>query len=516
MWPLTANEIYQVITKDSKKRNDFENIIIDGVCLDSRKVKPQHLFVAIEGERFDAHSFLEDCFAKGTMVALVNKNSNYLNKLSIENRKKCIEVENVLDKFREFAKFMRSRFSFPVIGVAGSNGKTTTKEMLASLLGGNQFKVTKTEKSENGFLGMAVTLCQQEHNKKNPPNALVLEIGIDDIGAMEQHVALGSPDISIITALGPEHLEHLINWETAAKEELIFFQNPNTKRVWQFEDDKILQAFEDNLKSKKSGSNHFMNTENDFVVIEKNKLKTIFINKESLLEHISQIIVWNVPEESSTESDIIFEIFSNINTLKLNGNIKFNVPLPGKHNAANFALAFATAIMQNRSLNEIVSGWSQFVSPPMRSRVTTLKNGTILFNDCYNSSPMSLEAALQSIENKEWKEKNKIVILGDMLDLGGESKYWHEKVFNSLKNIQNAYLCLYGSAMYDCYKLLKENEDTLISNNNSRLFWRDANEEPSQFLTDIDVNFSGYVILIKGSRGMKLDRVVKSIEEKYC
>ena len=140
--------------------------------------------------------------------------------------------------------------------------------------------------------------------------------------------------------------------------------------------------------------------------------------------------------------------------------------MPGKHNAANFALAFATAIMQNRSLNEIVSGWSQFVSPPMRSRVTTLKNGIILFNDCYNSSPMSLEAALQSIENKEWKEKNKVVILGDMLDLGGESKYWHEKVFNSLKNI--------------------------------------------------DVNFSDYVILVKGSRGMKLDRVVKSIEEKYC
>ena len=141
MWPLTANEIYQVIIKDSKKRNDFENIIIDGVCLDSRKVKPQHLFVAIEGERFDAHSFLEDCFSKGTQVALVNKNSSYLNNLSIENRKKCIEVENVLDKFREFAKFMRSRFSFPVIGVAGSNGKTTTKEMLASLLGGNQFMV---------------------------------------------------------------------------------------------------------------------------------------------------------------------------------------------------------------------------------------------------------------------------------------------------------------------------------------------------------------------------------------
>lgn len=513
MWPLTANEIYQAITNEAKPQNKFENLIIDGICLDSRKVKTNHLFIAIEGERYDAHSFLEDCFANGTQLALVNKNSQHLDKLSHENRNKCIEVDNVLEKFRDFAKFMRSRFSFPVIGVAGSNGKTTTKEMLASILSGGHYKVTKTEKSENGFLGMAVTLCQQEHNKKSPPNALVLEIGIDDIGAMEQHISLGQPDVSLITALGPEHLEHLINWETAAREELILFSNPKTKRVWQFEDDKIVQAFQSSLTEQKSNLDTSIKTENDFVVVEKSKFEKLGIEKNSLLKNISHLIIWEILEISSTDSDIQFKILSNNHSQNMGEEIKINVPLPGKHNAANFALAFSTAIMQDRSLNEIVLGWSSFVSPPMRSRVTTLKNGAILFDDCYNSSPMSLDAALNSIQNEEWKEKTKILILGDMLDLGDESKYWHERVFNSLKNIQNAYLCLYGSAMYDCYKLLKETEDTLISKNNTRLFWRAADEEPSRFLADVNVNFSGYVVLVKGSRGMKLDRVVKSIEQ---
>jgi len=296
---------------------------------------------------------------------------------------------------------------------------------------------------------------------------------------------------------------------------LILFQNPKTKRIWQFEDDKILQAFEENIKSQKLNLTHAINTTNDFIVVEKNKFMNLSFDKNNLLTLVSHVVMWNLNKSFSTESEIQIEIISNENIYNINGDLKFNVPLPGKHNAANFALAFATAIMQNRSLNEIVSGWSHFISPPMRSKVTTFTNGTILFDDSYNSSPMSLDAALQAIKNEDWKEKNKIIILGDMLDLGNESKYWHEKIFNTLKDLQNAYLCLYGSAMYDCYKLLKETEDTLISKNHSRLFWRPATEEPSQFLTDIDASFSDYVILVKGSRGMKLDRVVKSIEDNF-
>ena len=516
MWPLTGKEIYESITKVTNSKNSFDDFMFEGVCIDSRKIKANHFFIAIEGERFDGHTYLTECFEKGVQIALVYKGSPHLNSLSIQNRKKCIEVDNVLDKFREFAKFMRQRFSFPVIGVAGSNGKTTTKEMLASLLSGGKFKVTKTEKSENGFLGMALTLCQEAHHLDSPPNALVLEIGIDDIGAMAQHVSLGMPTISLITALGPEHLEHLINWETAAAEELILFRNPNTIRLWQFSDPKVFQAFQEYIKEQELNSLNHIRTKNDFVVVEKNEIEKLPIHKDQILKYVSHIITWQTIQYSSFDSDLKFEIFpkeGNKNSLE---NMVFKVPLPGTHNAANFALAFASAIMQKRTPQEIALGWANFAPPPMRSKITTLKNGAVLFDDSYNSSPMSLEAALNSLDNKEWNGKIKLIILGDMLDLGSESKYWHEKIFNSLKNLQNTYLCLYGSAMYDCYKLLKETEDMLISQNKTRLFWLAANEEPSQFLSNINVNMSGLVILVKGSRGMKLDRLVKSIEEKYC
>jgi UDP-N-acetylmuramoyl-tripeptide--D-alanyl-D-alanine ligase len=516
MWPLTGKEIYESITKVTKSGNSFDDFIIEGVCIDSRKIKPYHFFIAIEGDRFDGHVYLAECFEKGVHMALVNKDSPHLNQLSKHDREKCIEVDNVLDKFREFAKFMRQRFSFPVFGIAGSNGKTTTKEMLASLLSGGNFKVTKTEKSENGFLGMALTLCQEAHHVKSPPNALVLEIGIDDIGAMEQHVSLGMPHISLITALGPEHLEHLINWETAAAEELILFRNPNTKRIWQFSDKKVFQAFQEYIKDQELNSLNPIRTNNDYVVIEKNEFEKLLIHKEKILKNISHIIVWQPIQYSSFDSDLKFEIYPNGENQKSLENMVFKVPMPGAHNAANFALAFASATMQKRTPQEISLGWENFAPPPMRSRITSLKNGAVLFDDSYNSSPMSLEAALHSLDNKEWNRKIKFIVLGDMLDLGSESKYWHEKIFYSLKNLQNAYLCLYGSAMYDCYKLLKETEDMLILHNKTRLFWLAANEEPSQFLDSIDVNMSDFVILVKGSRGMKLDRLVKSIEEKYC
>nr|BFD31526.1 hypothetical protein GTC16762_11440 [Pigmentibacter ruber] len=516
MWPLSASEIYQAILKNQKCEKEFNAIMIKGVCIDSRKVNSDLLFVAIKGSQHDGHAYLKDCFQKGVQLALVDENSNYLNELTIEQKKKCICVSDVLASFRQFAKFMRSQFSFPVLGIGGSNGKTTTKEMIASILSGGNYKVTKTEKSENGFLGMAITLCQEDHNKNKSPDCLVLEIGIDDIGAMTQHVDLGQPNISILTALGPEHLEHLINWETAANEELILFKNPKTKRIWQLSDEKILKFFLEHVKLNDQNSESVISLKNDFIVVEKKYFAKIGIDKSTILKNISTLILWDIFEITPTGSEVSIEINSNISTIKNEKDIHFKVPLPGIHNASNFALAFASAIMLNRSLNEIALGWSKFVSPPMRSRISYLKDQNILFDDCYNSSPMSLEAALHAVQNEEWKEKNKLLILGDMLDLGNESKYWHENVFHALKNIKNAYLCLYGLAMYDCYKLLKETEDLLLSENKTRIFWRAAQDDPSQFLTDIHVNLSGFVILVKGSRGMKLDRVIKSIESVYC
>jgi UDP-N-acetylmuramoyl-tripeptide--D-alanyl-D-alanine ligase len=514
MWPLTGNKISEIITKTSNVQNFCQNILIHGICTDSRKLQKEHMFIALQGEHFDGHAYLKECFEKGLKLALVNKNSLFLKNLSAQEKKNCLQVDNVLSAFRDLAKFMRKRLSCPVIAIGGSNGKTTTKEMLASLLSGTNYKITKTDKSENGYLGIALTLCQESHNINNQPHALVLEIGIDDIGAMQEHVTLSQPDVSLLTALGPEHLEHLKNWEIASEEELILFKNEKTKRIWQFFDEKILSAF---YNFKDSKSKNLYKTEKDFAVIEKSQIKNKLIDKNFILENVSTIIVWEILSQKSFENKIKLMVFSNQKEDFLNKKFIFNIPLPGKHNGANFALAFATSLALQRTPQEIMCGWQNFSPPPMRSHVKILKDKNILYDDSYNSSPMSLDAALNTLQkNYSWKNKKKLIILGDMLELGHESKYWHEQVFHRLKKLQNAYLCLYGLAMYDCYKLLKETEEILVSHNNTKIYWLAPEKEPSCFLDFIDIKLFNFVILVKGSHGMNLFRIARTIEEKYC
>lgn len=492
MWPLNAKQIYEIVTNEICPNDLFESIKIHGVATDSRKATSTDLFVAIKGEKFDGHSYLAQCFEKNVPLALVQKESEFLQKLSHDQQKKCIAVDDVTAAFRKLAKYFRSHFSFSVVAIGGSNGKTTTKEMLYSMLCGKNSKVTKTEKSENGFLGMAVTLTQRDHNVDQPPSALVLEIGIDDMGAMAQHAELAQADIALLTALGPEHLEGLKTWDIAAEEELILFSQEKTKRIWQLCDEKILERF---LKIKKESPESL---KKDFAVISNNQTQ-----KSEFQNLVFKLLSWEIIKLEPQETHVKIE------------DQEYKIPLPGIHNVTNFATAFAAALACGKSTEHIAQGFATFTPPSMRSHITTFSNGTILYNDAYNASPMSVKSALMSLENKDWENRQKVVVLGDMLDLGTESKHWHTELFHTLKNLKHTHLCLYGSAMYDCYKLLKENEDKLLTENQTCVFWRDASEHPGLFFDQLPKDLSSFIILVKGSRGMQLERFVHAVEEKF-
>ena len=194
---------------------------------------------------------------------------------------------------------------------------------------------------------------------------------------------------------------------------------------------------------------------------------------------------------------------------------EFKIPLPGKHNAANFSLAFGAAIAFGLTTTQIESGFKHFVAPPMRSNIKQLSADTTLYNDAYNSSPASLMAALENLNSPEWVNKRKIILLGDMLDLGNESKYWHEKLFPILRQLNNTHLCLFGSAMYDCYKLLNEDEGRLFHENRNTLYWLSQTEDPAQFLEMVSTVLNNSVILVKGSRGMLLERFIAELEKRF-
>lgn len=517
MWPWTAQRVchaagarFAHAPGASLDATEVARTPLLGAVVDSRRVFAGCLFVAVRGERFDGHDFVAAALDAGAGGALVDADWRGLSLLTEDARARCLLVDggDVTGAFRALAGALRREFPFPVVGVGGSNGKTTTKEMLAALLGGDT-EVTRTEKSENGFLGVAITLTHRRHVSGSAPSALVLEIGIDDVGAMRQHVALGSPDVVLLTALGPEHLAGLGTWERAVDEELdLFVTGTPSCRIWQLEDPKLRERVLSRRLSV-GQSDVVVGEEETLAACEARgvipahagRLRFACIERGPLASRV--LTHWRPPILDGSRSKAAPAFDS-----------AFTVGLPGPHNARNFALAVATAALLGRGADALARGWKAFTPPAMRSRVVTLAHDVVLYDDCYNASPGSMDAALDALENPEWAHRAKALVLGDMLDLGEESKKWHFALSARLATLQEqggVHLCLYGEAMYDVYCSLSENP--LSQNNFATLKWLPADGDPRVWVQEVLIAKGPSLVLVKGSRGMGLDRVVKAFED---
>lgn len=457
--------------------------------------------MAIAGEKHDGHDFVADALALGAETAIVsdiwlNKNPSF--------KQRCIGVADTTTALRRIAQSFRSTFDFPVIAIGGSNGKTTTKEMLATLLARLPHPVTRTHKSENGFLGLAMTLTQIGHRRETQVAALIAEIGIDATGAMSEHMAIAQPEFALLTALGPEHLNGLGSWEKAIEEELILFRSsPATcARIWQCCDPQLLAVIAEVR-------------ENDTLVYERELQKTLPADTRQLIE-LGKVaaLEFNVVKSSATASLIHCSWRpARAHKSQKSWSQSFDIPLPGRHNANNFALALAAASNITSDIDTLIDAWQNFTAPEMRSRVVKLKKQVTLYDDCYNSSPSSLDAALAALEAPEWANSHKVLILGDMLDLGTESKTWHLKLPEKLLKIENSHLCLFGSAMYDVfYELRTKHGDDLVRAN-IVMSHMAPEKNPADFFQALHESVEGAVILVKGSRGMDLGRFVRVCEE---
>ncbi|MFZ9520216.1 MAG: UDP-N-acetylmuramoyl-tripeptide--D-alanyl-D-alanine ligase [Silvanigrellaceae bacterium] len=505
MWPKSLSEIAHILassppTQSPHPSTPAATTLVHSLSTDSRKVSLGELFFAIRGETHDGHQFVEAALQKGAAAAVVE--SRWLES-NPQWAGRCMPVKNTTDALRQLGKAFRSDFPFPVFAIGGSNGKTTTKEMLSCLLGAKGNLVTRTFKSENGFLGLAITLTNPNHKKSAPPKALVAEIGIDEVGAMSEHVAIAQPDVALLTALGPEHLAGLGSWNTAVEEELLLFrQSPaQCRRVWQLSEPRLAAVAEE-LR------------EGDVVVIDEIDPPRLDRNALELIgSHKVGKLSFRMLEQRATHSRLQARWCPQAGISPQNEwTSEITVPLPGIHNARNFALALATAALTGAQKNDLESAWSDFVPPEMRSRIVQLVGETTLYDDCYNASPASMDAAFDALLASEWKSKHKVLILGDMLDLGTESKSWHLGLIPKLLKIENSDLCLFGTAMYDVYTEIKINHSDELQSGKIQLRHAGPNENPAQFLTELGDRLRGSVVLVKGSRGMDLGRFVKSCE----
>jgi UDP-N-acetylmuramoyl-tripeptide--D-alanyl-D-alanine ligase len=435
------------------------------VTTDSRKIEPGCLFVCLKGDRFDAHDFIPQAIEKGAQGIVCLRGTSIADPRSAQ----IFAVEDTVEAFRSLAYHWRREFSCPVIAVAGSVGKTTTKEILTSVLGGKYSSILKTQGSQNGFLGIPMTLMELRAHHQ----IAVIEVGIDEIGAMKQHMDLVGANASLLTTIGPEHLEKLRDVATVAQEEGIALTS-------------VAQA-------------------GGLIAIS---LDDPWIKPHAKSIHQGTHVTYSLSQKDAT----VYGAYSdsdNSLTVTRSGEpsaTRYPLPIQGKHNALNTLAAIALASGLGLTASEIERGLKTFRPVGGRSELKSI--GPIQFVcDYYNANPTSTEAGLELLCQIAARSgaKNRFACLGDMLELGADEERFHRDLAGSLIRLRIEHVYLFGPRM----KWLADELSQRSFMGEYRHFEQHA---PLSSLVAQTIR-AGDVVLIKGSHGMKMEEVYKSLEQ---
>lgn len=431
------------------------------VSIDSRKIKPNTLFIAIKGKRFDGHQFVKEAVKNGATAVLISKNN--LDKYNSVNVP-IVTVNDTQLALGEVAKIWRKKLRTKVIGITGSSGKTTVKDMLAELLS-IKYKVNKTEANNNNQIGVPLTIL----NTNETHQVLVAELGTNHFGEIPYTASILSPDFSLITNIGDSHLEFLKTRNGVWEEKSFLFEETikNGGKVFLNYDDPI-------IKERHSRKGNRISYGLSGKVDVKGKIKSYTDDGKPVLE-ISY-------KHKSKE---------------------FTLPIYGEQNANNFLAACAVTLEFGLCFSEIQRAVNELKPSKRRLDVQHYKN-FILIDDTYNANPDSTKAAIELVGRINTFKK-KILFLGDMLELGKNSIRLHENLSNKIlqSGIDEVYTI--GPLMRNLNKKLS------VSNLIVRHFTK--RNLLSEFI--MNSNFDNSVILVKGSRGMKMEEFVETIKNKH-
>jgi len=438
---------------------------VSSVVIDSRKVKKGCLFVAIKGEKFDGHDFVLDAHKKGAKAVIID--SRKLKKFSFLEIP-LITVDNTTKAYGYLAKTWRNKLSAKVVSISGSNGKTTVKEMVSTLLA-EKFSVVKTEANNNNHIGVPLTIFSADENC----DVLVLEHGTNHFGEIEYSSEISQPDYALITNVGDSHLEFLKNREGVYKEKstLLDVTEKRDGIVFLNMDDPII----------KEHSKKFTN-----------KVTFGFSGKQDVKGKILGF---------TEDGRIRIQIIAKKNIAR--EKIETVLPLHGESNAVNFLAASTVALKLGLSSEQIICGTQKFKPIHGRLEVKKYKNALIV-DDTYNASPSSVEAAVK-LMNKIKIFKNKIVVLSDMLELGVHAPKLHKNLAKLFSPVKNLVVLTTGNLMKNLYTALRAKKVRSVHFN-----FRSA---LSLYLQYEEIENS--VILVKGSRGMKMEEFVNILEKRF-
>ena len=422
-------------------------------CIDTRNVKKDDIFVAIKGERFNANDYAIEALEKGALIAIVEEVKFDIN--DAIGKGTIIKVESTEKALLDLANYYRKKLDIKVVAVTGSTGKTSTKDLVAAVLS-DKYKVFKTKGNFNSSIGLPLMIFQLTSDI----DVAVLEMGMSDLGEISVLAKTAMPDIAVITNIGLSHIENLKTQENIlkAKMEVAEYFNNNNVLILNSEDKLLNSVTSNSYKIEKIGYNHEYDV------------------------YASNIIL----REEETE------FLAHMN----NQSAVFTLNMAGKHNVLNSMLAICVAKNLGLTFEEMQRGLKNLEATSMRLQLIKKDEITII-NDCYNASPDSMKSSLDVLAT--YKNKRKVAILGDMYELGDETERAHFEVGKYAKDKVELLLAI--GENINSFKKGFENENILLYK---------TKEECIKDLTNIIKKDD--VILVKASRGMKLEDVTYALE----
>lgn len=433
---------------------------VTGVSINTRTLQPGDIFIPFRGENVNGHRFVKDAFDKGAAASFWLKDEpnppEDVPLLFVESGEKALQ---------QMAVAYREELKATFIGITGSNGKTSTKDLVAGMLS-PYFRVKKTEGNFNNELGLPLTILSLEDDTE----FAVLEMGMSSFGEIEFLSNLAKPMYAVITNIGEAHMQDLGSREGIAKAkfEIISGLNANGQLFYDG-DEPLLRPFVENAPSIQTKS-FGLNKQNDLSIIEV-----------------------NFTEQGST-----FRVAGELNE-------EMSIPVLGEHQVKNTLAALLIGKEVGLTAEQMRDALKKIVLTDMRMQVIEASNGSIFINDAYNAAPTSMKAAISFLESSSIKPV-KWLVLGDMLELGENEKQYHEQMSEFISNDVFTGVCLFGPRMEWLYGRLVEkfNEDSII--------WVENDYEQLILFLEKRINEQS-IVLVKGSRGMKLERVIEPFQK---
>jgi UDP-N-acetylmuramoyl-tripeptide--D-alanyl-D-alanine ligase len=433
-----------------------------GVSTDTRSLKPENLFVALKGPRFDGHDHVRQAFEKGAAAALVSEPIPWG---IVSADKGVIEVKDTLTAMGDLAGLWRRKFPVILTGISGSNGKTSTKEMLASILE-LEGPTLKNPGNLNNWIGLPLSLFSLNEDHR----FAVMEMGMNHSGEIARLCQIARPSVGLLTNIGPAHLEAFGTLESVAKAKGELFEALEAEHwaVINFDDPRIRELAQ-NCQARKI---------------------TFGLSSEAQIR---------AERLEITDQGIRFRIL-------FQGEEEVFLPIQGEHNINNALGAAATALTLGLTLRKVKNGLENFHLPEHRLQLKKGIKGIRLIDDSYNANPASMKVALKAFASLR-QEKRGGLVLGDMLELGDQGVEAHREIGRLIGEMGVDYLLCLGPLSQE---LMKEAQQAICPPIKS--FWVKNPREIIDLLPGIIRE--GDWLLVKGSHGMDMEAIVKALEDQ--